>query len=293
MITYFENAETSLLDSINQFSRLAPRLRCLHLQLSAYKKDLDAENISMIIKEALATFDERSNYLFCCEDGDIFIIAQYMPVKLSEKFMHKVVKILGIKKNKKVGRLLELSHHSQRLRRVTERKLQAIKAKKEKQRTKNKEKLEIDLGDLTDTIPKSLSRKRAGRSIKKILIIEDDAFTRKLVGNALGNETIVDFAVDAEEGIRKYVRNAPDTLLLDIGLPDMSGYEVMDRIKKLDPDANIIMLTGRKETHEVLYALHKGAQGYVSKPFTRAKLLQHINQSPLFLASAKYQGALS
>ena len=249
MIAYFENAETSLLDSVNQFSRLAPRLRCLHLQLSKYKEDLHAENMSAIIKEALVTFDEKSNYLFCCEDGDIFIIAQYMPVKLSEKFMLKVAKILGAKKDKRVGKLLELSHHSQRLRRVAERKLQKIKAKQKKQTPKIKEKSEVDFGDLTKTIPNSLSKKRAGRSMRQILIIEDDAFTRKLVGSALGNEILVDFAVDAEEGIRKYVRNAPDILLLDIGLPDMSGYEVMDRIKKLDPEANIIMLTGRKETH--------------------------------------------
>jgi len=252
MIKIFENTETLLIDSINQFSRMAPNLRCVHLKLSKcgerYFHEIEMLKLSKI-------------------------------TKLYDKFLTHLVENLRLASYEKLASLFELGHDSAKLVKIVENKKRKINliAKKKTTHSLPDKKSEIDFIDSTSSIAMNFSKRRANRSIRNILVIEDDPFTRKLIASALGADFSIDFATDGAEGIKKYVRNAPDILLLDIGLPDMNGHEVMERIKKLDTDAQIIMLTARKEAHEILYSLHNGAHGYVSKPFSKAKLLQHMN----------------
>ena len=280
MIKIFENTETLLIDSINQFSRMAPNLRCVHLKLSKcgerYFHEIEMLKLSKITEEI---FDKKTSYFFYCQDGDVFIIAPHISPKLYDKFLTHLVENLRLASYEKLASLFELGHDSAKLVKIVENKKRKINliAKKKTTHSLPDKKSEIDFIDSTSSIAMNFSKRRANRSIRNILVIEDDPFTRKLIASALGADFSIDFATDGAEGIKKYVRNAPDILLLDIGLPDMNGHEVMERIKKLDTDAQIIMLTARKEAHEILYSLHNGAHGYVSKPFSKAKLLQHMN----------------
>jgi len=75
----------------------------------------------------------------------------------------------------------------------------------------------------------------------------------------------IDEASDAKSGHRAFAQKKPDVTIIDINLPDVSGFELMRRIRKDDPDAKIIMLSMNDDPAFVVRAVELGAQGYVSK----------------------------
>ena len=75
----------------------------------------------------------------------------------------------------------------------------------------------------------------------------------------------IDEASDAKSGHRAYVSRRPDVTVIDVNLPDVSGFELMRRIRKDDPDAKIIMFSMNDDPAFVVRAVEMGAQGYLSK----------------------------
>ena len=75
----------------------------------------------------------------------------------------------------------------------------------------------------------------------------------------------IDEAGDAKSGHRAFSQKKPDVIIIDINLPDVSGFELMRRIRKDDPDARIIMFSMNDDPAFVIRAVEMGAQGYVSK----------------------------
>lgn len=75
----------------------------------------------------------------------------------------------------------------------------------------------------------------------------------------------IDEAGDAKSGHRAFSQKKPDLIIIDINLPDVSGFELMRRIRKDDPDAKIIMFSMNDDPAFVIRAVEMGAQGYVSK----------------------------
>ncbi len=108
----------------------------------------------------------------------------------------------------------------------------------------------------------------SSRSATKVLIVDDHPVVlsgcRSLF--ASDNSVKIDEATDAKSGHRAYVaRKRPDVTVIDIKLPDVSGFELMRRIRKDDPDARIIMFSMNDDPAFVVRAIEMGAQGYVSK----------------------------
>jgi DNA-binding NarL/FixJ family response regulator len=101
----------------------------------------------------------------------------------------------------------------------------------------------------------------------KILIVDDHPVVlsgcRSLF--AADRSVKIDGAADEKSGHRAYLSKRPDITIIDINLPDLSGFELMRRIRKDDPDAKIIMFTMNDDPAFVLRAVELGAQGYVSK----------------------------
>lgn len=75
----------------------------------------------------------------------------------------------------------------------------------------------------------------------------------------------IEEAVDAKSGHRAFVQKKPDVTVIDINLPDVSGFELMRRIRKDNPEARIIMFSMNDDPAFVVRAVEMGAQGYVSK----------------------------
>ena len=101
----------------------------------------------------------------------------------------------------------------------------------------------------------------------RILIVDDHPVVvfgcRSLF--AADHSIRIDEASDAKSGHRAFVSKRPDVTLIDISLPDVSGFELMRRIRKDDPAAKIIMLSTNDDPAFVVRAVEMGAQGYVSK----------------------------
>jgi DNA-binding NarL/FixJ family response regulator len=75
----------------------------------------------------------------------------------------------------------------------------------------------------------------------------------------------IEEAADAKSSYKAYASRKPDVTVIDINLPDVSGFELMRRIRKDDPDAKIIMFSMNDDPAFVVRAVEYGAQGYVSK----------------------------
>ena len=104
--------------------------------------------------------------------------------------------------------------------------------------------------------------------MKKILLIEDDKFLRKVITKKLKNEKYqVIEATDGEAGLRSAEREKPDLILLDLVLPEMSGYEVLKLIKKKTSTSKIpvIILSNLGSQDEIEKGLKLGAVDYLIK----------------------------
>src|SRR5688500_11874163 len=101
----------------------------------------------------------------------------------------------------------------------------------------------------------------------KILIVEDDPHIRRLVRSALqraGHEAVE--AATAREGLSLVDIEKPDAVLLDLGLPDRDGIELIQPIRART-QAGIIVISARDDTAEKVAALDLGADDYLTKPF--------------------------
>src|SRR5919201_4868652 len=105
------------------------------------------------------------------------------------------------------------------------------------------------------------------KSATKVLIVDDHPVVLSGCRSLFASDTSVkiDEANDAKSGHRAYMARKPDVTVIDIKLPDVSGFELMRRIRKDDPDARIIMFSMNADPAFVVRAVELGAQGYVSK----------------------------
>lgn len=120
----------------------------------------------------------------------------------------------------------------------------------------------------------------------EILIIDDEPQIRKLLEITLeSNDYKVWQAETAKEGIILAANHPPELILLDIGLPDKSGHEVLKELRQWY-NKSIIILSVLNGEEDIVQALDNGATDYLTKPFRNAELLARIrsairrNQSP-------------
>ena len=111
---------------------------------------------------------------------------------------------------------------------------------------------------------------------KTILMVEDSQTSRKVISMLLGRKgyTIIE-AKTGGEALQRSEEGIPDLVLLDVMLPDMSGYEVLSRMRQNQKmaDVPVVMLTGKSNPSDRLKGLHHGSNEYLTKPFDPAKLL--------------------
>ncbi len=112
-----------------------------------------------------------------------------------------------------------------------------------------------------------------------ILIVEDDAAIRNLIGTALEIESYkYHVAVNGAQAIIEASTRQPDIILLDLGLPDMDGVEVIQKIRSWSK-VPIIVITARSEDKDKIEALDAGADDYLTKPFSTTELLARIRST--------------
>lgn len=109
-----------------------------------------------------------------------------------------------------------------------------------------------------------------------ILVVEDDGTVRNLITTTLkSNDYRYLTAADGESAIAAASTQQPDIVLLDLGLPDMDGVEVIRRIRSWS-QMPIIVISARSEDADKIAALDAGADDYLTKPFSVAELLARL-----------------
>ena len=109
-----------------------------------------------------------------------------------------------------------------------------------------------------------------------ILVIEDDPDIRGLVVALIERAGMrAREAADGRTGVRTFFEERPDLVVLDLGLPEMDGWQVLDRIRDLS-DAPVLLLTAEGEQMKKVQGLKGGADDYVTKPFDREELVARI-----------------
>jgi two-component system nitrogen regulation response regulator GlnG len=113
------------------------------------------------------------------------------------------------------------------------------------------------------------------------LVIDDDAVERKLLSVLLSKAGGygVATAEDGASGLSAAERVSPDLVLLDLKLPDLSGMEVLKKLKSAHPPLPVLMLTGVTDVKKAVEAIQAGAYNYLTKPFENDHLLLTVRQA--------------
>ena len=107
----------------------------------------------------------------------------------------------------------------------------------------------------------------------KILIIEDDRAISRAIAEAFGDRYAVDQAFDGEEGLFFARQDVYDLVVLDIMLPAIDGYGVMERLRAEGVETPVLMLTAKNARDDRVRGLRLGADDYLAKPFDRDELV--------------------
>ena len=112
----------------------------------------------------------------------------------------------------------------------------------------------------------------------KVLIVDDSALTRRSLRHIL--ETAGCDVVEAENGLdalERYFLDKPDVVMLDLVMRGMYGLEVLQKIRELDPQARIVVVSADIQTSSQDLAGEAGAAAFINKPFERAEILSALD----------------
>jgi DNA-binding response OmpR family regulator len=115
-----------------------------------------------------------------------------------------------------------------------------------------------------------------------VLVVDDDPDIRAMLGYSLGGEFNVRFAAGGHEAIEELAARPPAAMVLDVMMPDLDGYEVLQarRERGLAPDTHVLMLTAKTDEQDLVRSWALGADAYLSKPtdpeLIAAKLRAHL-----------------
>ncbi|ONN27214.1 chemotaxis protein CheY [Thermosipho affectus] len=115
---------------------------------------------------------------------------------------------------------------------------------------------------------------------KKILIVDDAAFMRMMLKDIItkaGHE-VVGEAANGKEAVEKYKELKPDIVTMDITMPEMNGIEAIKEIKKIDPNATVIVCSAMGQQAMVIEAIQAGAKDFIVKPFQAARVIEAIQK---------------
>ena len=108
----------------------------------------------------------------------------------------------------------------------------------------------------------------------KVLLVEDERTLSGIVRDAL--ETMdfsVEMAYDGSEGLRRYFEIRPDILVVDVMMPKMSGFDMVNAIRQSDKETPILFLTAKTTVDDVVTGFNLGADDYLKKPFAIPELV--------------------
>lgn len=273
------DAERLLLEKANSIASHPQNWRCIYINFSTqkeqYSEGLRSHVVTNIIKDMLEGDD---GYIYLCEDGDVFIIFRGQVTPIIEK-LGEQIRDLG-KQNgtphpeEDIYSVLDLSKFWTVFYTLCKNKaaqvapaLKAVPAAKT---------VQTQLPEMDADIFRGAVATQSTRSRPLVLVVEDDPFTRRLIGTSLKTEYDLLEAPDGNTALQLYQTHAPDAVFLDIELPDTNGHVLLKKFLTFDRHAFVVMLSANSKKENVIAALEQGAQGFVTKPFAKEKLLHYL-----------------
>jgi len=284
MIVIEKSAEEKLIQYLDINETQNNNRRCALLKTSEFQ-NYDLRKLIDFIHDNI---NDQNASIFVCEDRDIFVLARCIGAPFIKQLQNFLLPTPQLQPalTEGLATLFEVRVDRHRLLKIAEEKLKIIENQKIEVRTEQdkqnseKKRSAILNQPVAHNLIETLSQRRIVREETEILVVEDDPFSQKLIKNALPHTVSISLAGDGQNAIAQYVGKAPDIMFLDIGLPDIDGHDVLGKIFEYDPQAFVIMLSGKGDKENITRAMKSGAKGFVGKPFTPEKLLQYIQKSP-------------
>tara|TARA_R110002072_G_scaffold107003_2_gene233285 strand:- start:1804 stop:2691 length:888 start_codon:yes stop_codon:yes gene_type:complete len=289
------DTEKQLIADLKMLWTEADTSRCIFLrfsQINFNRKDW----LTVLIEEIKAYFEYEVEAVYRCHDNDVFITSHKFTQKNLDIFLTHLKHKLSSAPLQGLAAIFEVRVDWPKLRTICERKIEnanILLNKRQEVKTEVFAKInrEQALNTINHDLISSLVMRRDARKKSLIMVVEDDPFTQKLIQNTIKDVHELSIAGDGQGAIMTYVNKAPDILFLDIGLPDIDGLCVLEKVFKIDPHAFVVMFSGNGDRDNVLKAIELGAKGFVGKPFTKDKLFQYIEKSP-FIQEKSRQGVI-
>ncbi len=112
---------------------------------------------------------------------------------------------------------------------------------------------------------------------QRVLIVDDDpAMCRSLKALLYDHGSMLETTCSAREAIARMQEDLFDLVLLDLYMPEMNGFQVMDHINHQSPDTFVIIMTGNSSENTTIQAIRKGAYDYIKKPFEPEKMIKSV-----------------
>ena len=115
----------------------------------------------------------------------------------------------------------------------------------------------------------------------RVLVVDDAAFMRKVVSDALasGGHEVVGEATNGAEAVVRFQELRPELTTLDITMPEKDGLAALAEIMAIDPAARVVMCSALGQETKVLESIKLGAKDFVVKPFQPARVLEAISKA--------------
>lgn len=115
----------------------------------------------------------------------------------------------------------------------------------------------------------------------RVLVVDDAAFMRKVVSDALlaGGHEVVGQAENGMEAVQQFTALRPELTTLDITMPEKDGLEALEEIMSIDPTARVLMCSALGQESKVIQSIKLGAKDFVVKPFQSERLLDAVGKA--------------
>ncbi len=281
MANIIKRSKNDILDIILQKRRDQNiRWHLLHVKISKLKNEYQGgAHVKITCGVLSSCLEEFNPKTLLCDNNDLVVVFDYVPHKMIEKAIKEVCVLYEKDPLFSEGSEEDLCsfYHSNHNLDIF---IKWIKTTKELKPSPGEsyfaafQNFQVD-----ESVYQKALVERQNRSFLKILFIEDQKFSRNIINQTISDQSKtheIIFAEDGLKGLDKYMFHVPDIVFLDIGLPTVSGLEVLEKITNLDQDAFVVMLTAEKSHESVKKCIALGAKGYIVKPFQKKNIDKYI-----------------
>jgi two-component system chemotaxis response regulator CheY len=116
--------------------------------------------------------------------------------------------------------------------------------------------------------------------MRRLLVVDDALFMRKLICDVAveAGWEVAGEAGNGEEAVALYAQVKPDLVTMDLVMPVLGGLEALRRIRALDPQARVVVVTALDQKQALMESIRDGALDFIVKPFERERVLKLLNK---------------